>query len=155
MAAGGGAGGRDLLLVGTGIALGVGACAAVRQLWGGGSAPEQQQQQQQQPAAAHRPPTVLPPFAQALHEEAAAASSGSADGDDGGLREVRMREWDDTEWRRSSGWKGRDLIHNPEGGGVRVLSYHWRPATKELVGVVWFGPDAESHRGLCHGGAMT
>ena len=66
-----------------------------------------------------------------------------------------MREWDDVQWRSKSGWKGRDLCHNVDGNAVRILSYYWRAETQELVGVVWFGPDAESHRGLCHGGAMT
>ena len=39
-----------------------------------------------------------------------------------------------------------------------MLSYYYddgAEGTKEMTGVVWFGPDAESHRGLCHGGAMS
>ena len=52
------------------------------------------------------------------------------------------------------------MCHNREtGSAVVVLDYYVRPAGAEsgdeLIGVVWFGPDAESHRGLCHGGAMT
>ncbi|KAL3935908.1 MAG: hypothetical protein SGBAC_008671 [Bacillariaceae sp.] len=69
--------------------------------------------------------------------------------------EVRLREWEDLKWRDSNGWQGRDLCHNPQGLGVRILHYYYSAVMKELVGVVWFGPHAESHRGLCHGGAMT
>jgi acyl-coenzyme A thioesterase PaaI-like protein len=71
------------------------------------------------------------------------------------LAYVRLREWEDAEWRHSQGWKGRDLCHNPEGKAVRVLKYYWDEKNDQLIGVVWFGPDAESHRGLCHGGSMT
>ena len=38
---------------------------------------------------------------------------------------------------------------------MRVLAYYHCPQTNEITGVVHFGPEAESHRGLCHGGAMT
>lgn len=71
------------------------------------------------------------------------------------LHQVRLREWEDLEWRIKNGWSGRDLCHNPEGSAVRVLSYYHNESSNEMIGVVWFGPDAESHRGLCHGGAMT
>ena len=74
---------------------------------------------------------------------------------DPSLRRVLMREWEDVAWRKSCGWRGRDLIHDPVGTGVCVHCYFWNDATKTLTGVVSFGPDAESHRGLCHGGAMT
>ena len=70
-------------------------------------------------------------------------------------RRVLCREWEDAEWRAASGWKGSDLIHAPCGRGVQVLAYFWREADLTLTGIVRFGPDAESHRGLCHGGAMT
>ena len=70
-------------------------------------------------------------------------------------RRVLFREWEDVEWRKASGWKGRDLIHSPDGRGVQVLAYFWDIASLTLTGIVRFGPDAESHRGLCHGGAMT
>ncbi len=70
-------------------------------------------------------------------------------------RRVLCREWEDAEWRAASGWKGSDLIHAPCGRGVQVLAYFWRESDLTLTGIVRFGPDAESHRGLCHGGAMT
>lgn len=71
------------------------------------------------------------------------------------LQKVRLREWEDLVFRRENGWKGHDLIHNPEGKAVRILEYYWEPNEQELYGVVWFGPDCESHRGLCHGGSFT
>ena len=72
---------------------------------------------------------------------------------DPSLRRVFMREWEDAEWRKKSGWQGTDLIHNPEGSGVQVLAYFWNAESLTLTGIVRFGPGAESHRGLCHGGA--
>eukprot|EP00947_MAST-08B_sp_MAST-8B-sp1_P004346 g4346.t1 len=73
-----------------------------------------------------------------------------------GLQRVRLREWEDDKWRRSKRWLGHDLIHNPHGHGVRVLAYYWNPEELgTLTGIVHFGRDAESHAGLCHGGAMT
>ena len=68
---------------------------------------------------------------------------------------VLFREWEDIAWRERSGWKGRDLIHDPNGRAVVVRAYFWNGPTQTLTGIVSFGPDAESHRGLCHGGAMT
>ena len=38
---------------------------------------------------------------------------------------------------------------------MQVLAYFWDAEGLTLTGIVRFGPDAESHRGLCHGGAMT
>ena len=70
-------------------------------------------------------------------------------------RRLLFREWEDLEWRVAAGWQGRDLIHDPTGRGVRVLAYFWHAEEQSLTGIVHFGPDAESHRGLCHGGAMT
>ena len=70
-------------------------------------------------------------------------------------RRLLFREWEDIEWRVTSGWRGRDLIHDPTGRAVRVMAYFWNAAEQALTGIVHFGPDAESHRGLCHGGAMT
>ena len=89
-------------------------------------------------------PKDLPPFAQQLEANS-------------NLHRVSLREWEDAEWRKSSGWLGRDYIHNKSSSAVQVLSYYYNDDadTKEMVGVVWFGPDAESHRGLCHGGAMS
>lgn len=70
-------------------------------------------------------------------------------------RRLLFREWEDLDWRVNAGWKGRDLIHDPHGKGVRVLAYFWNAEQQTLTGIVHFGADAESHRGLCHGGAMT
>lgn len=71
------------------------------------------------------------------------------------LQKMSLREWEDAEWRRANGWQGHDLIHAQQGKAVRILEYYWDPKGSELTGVVWFGPDAESHRGLCHGGSFT
>jgi acyl-coenzyme A thioesterase PaaI-like protein len=75
------------------------------------------------------------------------------------LHRIRLREWEDLEWRAKNGWKGHDLCHNHNeqqgGNAVRVLQYYFDEANTQMTGVVWFGPDAESHRGLCHGGAMS
>jgi acyl-coenzyme A thioesterase PaaI-like protein len=87
-------------------------------------------------------PSDLPEFAQQLQSNKQ-------------LHRVRLREWEDLDWRDKNGWKGRDLCHNPEGKAVRVLQYYYNDETKKMTGIVWFGPHAESHRGLCHGGAMT
>ena len=62
-----------------------------------------------------------------------------------------LREWEDAEWRVKAGWVGSDLIHRPGGRGVQVLAYFWHPESLTLTGIARFGPDAESHRGLCHG----
>ena len=70
-------------------------------------------------------------------------------------RRLLMREWEDAEWRVQAGWKGTDLIHDPVGRGVQVLAYFWHAESLTLTGIARFGPAAESHRGLCHGGAMT
>lgn len=70
-------------------------------------------------------------------------------------RRVWLREWEDVLWRQEHGWKGNDLCHNMASKAVRILAYFYDNSTSSLIGVVHFGPDAESHRGLCHGGAMT
>ena len=67
---------------------------------------------------------------------------------------VRMREWEDGHWRKSSGWHGSDLIHSPH-SAVYIPCYFYSPLEKRLQGPVIFGSGAESHRGFCHGGAMT
>lgn len=67
---------------------------------------------------------------------------------------VLMREWEDSSWRRRSGWQGEDLIHG-RNSAVRVLAYYWCAKEQTLRGVVRFNTGAESHRGICHGGAMT
>jgi hypothetical protein len=68
---------------------------------------------------------------------------------------VRLREWEDMKWRKQAGFHGRDLCHDPDGRAVRVLQYYYCAAESTLTGVVHFGPDCESHRGLCHGGSFT
>lgn len=122
-----------------------------------------------------KPPSTLPKFAQDIlskthHENnngnSETASNMTTQSDDNDSTdnahnhhhhwtEVRLREWEDLEWRDSNGWQGRDLCHNPEGLGVCVLHYYFDSIQRQMIGVVWFGPEAESHRGLCHGGAMT
>lgn len=74
---------------------------------------------------------------------------------DASQRRLLFREWEDLDWRVAAGWRGRDLIHDPTGRAVRVMAYFWNAEEQALTGIVHFGPDAESHRGLCHGGAMT
>ncbi|KAK3280377.1 hypothetical protein CYMTET_11782 [Cymbomonas tetramitiformis] len=70
-------------------------------------------------------------------------------------KRILMREWEDIHWRQRSGWRGVDLIHDPQGQGVQVLAYFWDSKVNVLTGITRFGPAAESHRGLCHGGSMT
>ncbi|CAE7498918.1 unnamed protein product [Symbiodinium necroappetens] len=67
---------------------------------------------------------------------------------------MRMREWEDGPWRRSRGWHGSDLIHSPD-SAVYIPCYFYSPEEKILQGPVEFRSGAESHRGICHGGAMT
>lgn len=98
-------------------------------------------QRQRKPVSA-APPDELPMFAKALEM-------------DPSLHRISLREWEDNAWRERSGWLGRDLCHNPDGTAVRVLAYYYDSHRAQLLGAVWFGPDAESHRGLCHGGAMS
>lgn len=90
-------------------------------------------------AAAHCP--LLPSWAERLAQEP-------------GQQRVLMREWEDEQWRTSNGWRGSDLIHG-RNSAVRVLAYFWNPEEQTLRGVVRFNQGSESHRGLCHGGAMT
>ena len=82
--------------------------------------------------------------------------------DDKNWEKICLREWEDIEWRRANGWIGNDFCHNISSSGssssssaaIRILNYYVDAATQtQMVGVVFFGPDAESHRGLCHGGA--
>ncbi|CAJ1968978.1 unnamed protein product, partial [Cylindrotheca closterium] len=119
-----------------------------------------------------QPPSTLPRFAQEIlsnhqHTNTEKISNDDSNGESTNASspntalssenwtEVRLREWEDLNWRDANGWQGRDLCHNPQGVGVRILHYYYKASSKEMVGVVWFGPHAESHRGLCHGGAMT
>lgn len=65
-----------------------------------------------------------------------------------------LREWEDAAWRSKWGWHGSDLIHGPS-SPVRIPCYFYSPSERTLRGPVTFGAAAESHRGFCHGGAMT
>lgn len=67
---------------------------------------------------------------------------------------VMMREWEDPAWRKKSGWQGSDLIHGPH-SAVSIPLYYFNTTDKVLRGPVTFGANSESHRGFCHGGAMT
>mmetsp|Transcript_163558 Transcript_163558/g.298347 ORF Transcript_163558/g.298347 Transcript_163558/m.298347 type:complete len:249 (-) Transcript_163558:125-871(-) len=67
---------------------------------------------------------------------------------------VMMREWEDSAWRKKQGWQGWDLIHGPQ-SAVYIPIYYLNTAEKVLRGPVTFNPTSESHRGFCHGGAMT
>jgi len=77
--------------------------------------------------------------------------------DDKNWEKICLREWEDVEWRRANGWIGNDFCHNNTNNtAIRILNYYVDAATQtQMVGVVFFGPDTESHRGLCHGGAMA
>jgi acyl-coenzyme A thioesterase PaaI-like protein len=68
----------------------------------------------------------------------------------------RYPEWgpDAASYRRANGWLGHDLVHSARASGPRIVGYWVERATRTLVGIVRFGPGCESHRGLCHGGAM-
>jgi len=69
--------------------------------------------------------------------------------------DAQYREWSDDAWRRENGWKGNDFIHNKRSRGPRVIQYFYDRKQQRLEGPVVFGPDSESHAGLCHGGSMT
>ena len=72
---------------------------------------------------------------------------------------INLPEWDNgAAWRRQNGFKGSDYVHGAC-AAVHVPRYYLRGVAggvgSKLVGAAHFGPGAESHRGLCHGGAMT
>ena len=68
-------------------------------------------------------------------------------------------------YRRNNGWKGSDYIHGPDspvkiidyfvsyGDGYETLARGGEGTT--LTGIVYFSSKAESHKGVCHGGAMA
>ena len=70
-------------------------------------------------------------------------------------KRVLYREFEDIEWRKQNGWYGNDLIHSATSNAVYISHYFYSSTSKQLIGIVHFGPNAESHRGFCHGGAMT
>lgn len=74
------------------------------------------------------------------------------------LEEVHLPEWDNgPAWRAENGFKGSDYAHGPD-AAVHICGYYLRGVPggvgSKLIGAVHFGPGAESHRGLCHGGTM-
>ena len=69
---------------------------------------------------------------------------------------LRIAEWENGAlWRRWNGWVGNDYAHGPN-AGCRIAGYAQSGAGvgTTLVGAAFFGPNAESHKGLCHGGSM-
>ena len=78
---------------------------------------------------------------------------------------LAVPEWDERgTYREKNGWKGNDLIHDPN-AAVRIIDYFVRYGDggeslekggvgTTLTGVVHFTPRAESHKGYCHGGSM-
>jgi acyl-coenzyme A thioesterase PaaI-like protein len=78
--------------------------------------------------------------------------------DDESYERVRLPEWDNgASWRQRNGFKGSDFVHGAL-AAVHVPRYYLRGVAggvgSKLVGASHFGPGAESHRGLCHGGTM-
>lgn len=86
---------------------------------------------------------------------------------------LQIQEWDDngtedcnqnnTQYRTLNGWKGNDLVHS-QSSPVRILEYRLLYNKNDddnsndnkatLTGIVHFTPNAESHKGYCHGGSM-
>lgn len=74
---------------------------------------------------------------------------------------LKIREWDDEEWRLTEGgFSGRDFCHSKQ-ASVRIVNYALLPPRSvvedpfpRLVGPTYFSPLSESHRGLCHGGSF-
>ena len=78
--------------------------------------------------------------------------------DDKEYERIHLPEWDNgAVWRRKNGFKGSDYVHGAR-AAVHVPRYYLRGVAggvgSKLVGAAHFGPGAESHRGLCHGGTM-
>ena len=70
-------------------------------------------------------------------------------------KRIVLPEWEDSTWRSNNGWVGKDLIHNRSSKAVFIPCYFYNSDERTLVGMVHFGENCESHRGLCHGGSMT
>ena len=72
-------------------------------------------------------------------------------------RKLSIDEWQNgAVWRQVNGWVGTDYAHGEE-AAVHIAGYalSTTPAGfSKLTGAVHFGPGAESHKGLCHGGSM-
>ena len=78
--------------------------------------------------------------------------------DDKEYERIHLPEWDNgAVWRRKNGFQGSDYVHGAR-AAVHVPRYYLRGVAggvgSKLVGAAHFGPGAESHRGLCHGGTM-
>ena len=72
---------------------------------------------------------------------------------------LAVKEWEDPDFRRTHGWKGADFVHSKE-AAVHIPAYFLDKSRKiihgaRIVGPAHFRPNAESHKGLCHGGTMT
>ena len=71
-------------------------------------------------------------------------------------KRLHVDEWENGSWwRLSNGWVGNDYCHGPD-AGVRIIGYALSGAGvgTKLVGACYYSPNAESHKGLCHGGSM-
>ena len=74
-----------------------------------------------------------------------------------GAKRLRVAEWENGWlWRLRNGWMGNDYVHGPA-AGVRIVGYVLSGAGvgTKLVGAAHYTANAESHKGLCHGGSMT
>jgi len=70
---------------------------------------------------------------------------------------LRIDEWErGWIWRLANGWLGTDYVHGVD-AAVHVAGYLLGKTPEghaKLIGAVHFGPGAESHKTLCHGGTM-
>lgn len=69
---------------------------------------------------------------------------------------LKIDEWEHgSAWRLLHGWVGEDYVHGPR-AGVRIVGYalSGTGVGATLKGAAFFSPNAESHKGLCHGGTM-
>ena len=82
--------------------------------------------------------------------------------------QVVVAEWEDpNDFRAKNGWKGRDLMHDPQ-SAVYIPGYYVQYGSglgndqsidkggvgTTLTSLVYFSERAESHPGYCHGGSM-
>jgi acyl-CoA hydrolase len=78
-----------------------------------------------------------------------------------------VKEWreDGGVYRRDGGWKGSDYMHAPTahvrifdyilyGPGESILIENTNASDYSILSAVAFSRNAESHKGLCHGGTM-
>ena len=52
-------------------------------------------------------------------------------------------------------FESKNESKKPQLEGLNDGPYFWNESTQTLTGVVHFGPNAESHRGLCHGAKFS